>query len=77
MIVFILSSVMICISYRLGWDRVIVLRGLKRMSVQEIVKLYVEVMQEAIPFAVVFWMGNLIVSTFCRAAFGGRLEFRV
>lgn len=47
------------------------------MVVQDIIALYIEVMQEAIPFAVVFWMGNLIVSTFCRAAFGGKLEFRV
>lgn len=46
------------------------------MEVTQIVALYTEVMREAVPFAVVFWMGNLIVSTFCRAAFGGKLEFK-
>lgn len=34
-----------------------------------------EVMSYAIPIAVVFEIGNLIVSTFMRVAFGGRLWF--
>lgn len=43
------------------------------------VELAVEVMTEtmkmAIPVALVFEIGNLIVSTFMRVAFGGRLWF--
>lgn len=43
------------------------------------VDLAVEVMTEvftlAIPVAIVFEIGNLIVSTFMRVAFGGRLWF--
>lgn len=46
------------------------------MVVTDIIALYIDVISEALPFAVVFWMGNLIVSTFLRAAFGGKLEFR-
>lgn len=34
-----------------------------------------EVYELAIPIAVVFEIGNLIVSTFMRAAFGGKLWF--
>lgn len=34
-----------------------------------------EVMAYAIPIAVVFEIGNIIVSTFMRVAFGGRLWF--
>lgn len=34
-----------------------------------------EVLELAIPIAVVFEIGNLIVSTFLRVAFGGRLWF--
>lgn len=36
-------------------------------------ELFLEVLNCALPFAVVFGLGNLIVSTFLRAAFGGRL----
>ncbi len=34
-----------------------------------------EVMKMAIPIAVVYELGNLIVGTFMRAAFGGKLWF--
>lgn len=34
-----------------------------------------DVMKLAIPVAVVFELGNIIVSTFMRVAFGGRLWF--
>lgn len=37
------------------------------------VEIYSETMQYAIPIAIVFEVGNLIVGTFLRAAFGGRL----
>lgn len=38
------------------------------------VSLYVEIIQDAIPFALVFGFGNLIVNTFLTAAFGGKLK---
>ncbi len=34
-----------------------------------------DVMELAVPIAIVFEIGNLIVSTFLRVAFGGRLWF--
>lgn len=34
-----------------------------------------EVLKIALPIAIVFEIGNLIVSTFMRVAFGGRLWF--
>lgn len=39
------------------------------------VELATEIFTEAIPFAVVFGVCELLVSTFLRAAFGGRLWF--
>lgn len=39
------------------------------------VELYTEIVKLAIPVAIVFEIGNLIVSTFMRAAFGGKLWF--
>lgn len=39
------------------------------------VKVYSDIASVAVPVAVVFEIGNLIVSTFLRAAFGGRLWF--
>lgn len=38
------------------------------------VNLYVEIIQDAIPFALVFGFGNLIVNTFLTAAFSGHLR---
>lgn len=37
------------------------------------VEIYAQTMEYAIPIAIVFEVGNLIVGTFLRAAFGGRL----
>lgn len=37
--------------------------------------LFVDVLNCALPFAVVFAIGNLVVCTFLRAAFGGKLWF--
>ena len=36
---------------------------------------FTEIAEIALPIAIVFNIGNLIVSTFLRAAFGGRLWF--
>lgn len=36
---------------------------------------YTEIMEVALPIAIVFAIGNLIVGTFLRTAFGGRLWF--
>lgn len=36
---------------------------------------FTEIMQIALPVAVVFEIGNLIVGTFMRVAFGGKLWF--
>lgn len=38
------------------------------------VNLYVEIIENAVPFALVFGFGNLIVNTFLTAAFGGSLK---
>lgn len=47
------------------------------MSVEPIVLLFCDVVGISLPFAIVFWAGELIVTTVLRAAFGGRLSFRV
>lgn len=39
------------------------------------VSVYSEVIAMAIPVAIVFEIGNLIVGTFMRTAFGGKLWF--
>ena len=39
------------------------------------VQIYTELVTIAIPIAIVFEVGNLIVCTFMRVAFGGRLWF--
>lgn len=36
---------------------------------------FTEIIQIALPIAVVFEIGNLLVGTFMRVAFGGRLWF--
>lgn len=41
----------------------------------EIVALYVDIVRSAVPVALVFGFGDLMVTTFLRAAFGGRLSF--
>lgn len=39
------------------------------------VSVYTDIVEMAIPVAIVFELGNLIVSTFLRSAFGGKLWF--
>lgn len=39
------------------------------------VDIYTQVAQCAVPIAIVFELGNIMVSTFLRVAFGGRLWF--
>ncbi len=43
---------------------------------EQIVSVYVEFLQAAIPFAIVFGFGNLCVSVILRAAFGGKLVIK-
>lgn len=45
------------------------------MEISEIVTCYVNVVQAALPVALVFGFGDLCVGTILRAAFGGRLTF--
>lgn len=42
---------------------------------QMAIDIFTDVMKTAVPVAVAFEIGNLIVSSFLRAAFGGRLWF--
>lgn len=42
---------------------------------KDAIALYSEVIAGAIPYAIAFEIGNLIVGTFLRAAFGGKLWF--
>ena len=46
------------------------------MDLNEIIALYVDCIKIALPFTIVFYMCNMIVSTFLRTAFGGKLTFR-
>ena len=39
------------------------------------VNLYTEIVTHAVPVAIIFEIGNLLVGTFLRTAFGGRLWF--
>lgn len=39
------------------------------------IQTFTDILQIALPIAIVFEIGNLIVSTFMRTAFGGRLWF--
>lgn len=39
------------------------------------VEFYVEILRSALPVALVFGFGDLIVDTLLRVAFGGRLSF--
>lgn len=47
------------------------------MDIEPIVSLFVEIVQVSLPFTLVFFFGELIVTTVLRAAFGGRLSFKV
>lgn len=41
----------------------------------EIISIYVDIVELAIPIAITFAFGNLIVTSFLKMAFGGRVEF--
>lgn len=41
----------------------------------EAIEIYTNMISNAIPYAIVFEVGNLIVCTFMRVAFGGKLWF--
>ena len=47
------------------------------MEIAPIVSLYVDMLHIALPVAFVFWAGQLIVTSFISAVFGGRLTFRI
>lgn len=47
------------------------------MEAVEVVKLYAEIVKLAIPFTFVFWVCEMITTSILRAAFGGRLSFKV
>lgn len=42
---------------------------------QEAIQLFTMVVGDALPYALAFSVGNLIVTTFMKMAFGGRIEF--
>lgn len=42
---------------------------------QTAIDMFATVIKESIPYAVVFWMGELIVRSFLTMAFRGRVEF--
>ena len=46
------------------------------MDVNQIIALYVDCIKIALPFTIVFFICDFIVTTFLRSAFGGRLTFR-
>lgn len=46
------------------------------MAVSDIVSIYVECMMIALPVAIVFFLGDFMVTTVLRAMLGGRLTFK-
>lgn len=46
------------------------------MEINDIVALYVECIQIALPFTIAFYLCDFIVTTFLRVAFGGKLTFK-
>ncbi len=46
------------------------------MEINDIIELYVEVIQIALPFTICWYLCDFCVTTFLRAAFGGRLTFK-
>lgn len=42
---------------------------------QTAIEIFTAVVQQSIPFAVAFWMGELIVRSFLTMAFRGKIEF--
>lgn len=41
------------------------------------IELYIMIISAALPFGIAFAIGDLLVGTFMRAAFKGRLEFKM
>ena len=46
------------------------------MEIADIVALYVECIEIALPFTIVFYLSEFLVTTILRAAFGGHLTFK-
>lgn len=46
------------------------------LEIADIVALYVECIQIALPFTIVFYLGEFVTSTILRTAFGGKLTFK-
>lgn len=45
-------------------------------GVSDAIALFTEITRGAIPFGIAFSLGQMVVDTFMRMAFGGRIEFR-
>lgn len=45
------------------------------LTVKDAIDLFTMVVQSAIPYGVAFALGQLVVDTFMRMAFGGKVEF--
>ena len=46
------------------------------MPANEIIALYVDCIKIALPFTIIFYLCDFVVTTFLRTAFGGKLSFR-
>lgn len=47
------------------------------MTPGDVVLIYADILKTAVPFMFVFWVCETIACTLLRAAFGGRLSFRL
>lgn len=47
----------------------------KTNNLTEYIEIYKDLIEVAAPFAITFAFGNLIVTSFLKAAFGGKVEF--
>ncbi len=45
-------------------------------SLSDAINLFTQIVMGAIPYGMAFSLGNIVVNTFMRMAFGGRIEFR-
>ena len=46
------------------------------MEINDIISMYVECLQIALPFTICFYLCDFIVTSFLRVAFGGKLTFK-
>jgi hypothetical protein len=60
-----------------AWPGPLFILGGVFMVVSDTVSVYVTMIQMALPFTFIFWGGEMIVTTFLRTAFGGKLSFKV